>query len=30
MDSHGGSLYKDVDAETRSRRANTLAKLGVK
>ena len=30
MDSHGGSLYKDVDAEARSRRANTLAKLGVK
>ena len=30
MDSHGGSLYKDVDAETRSRRSNTLAKLGVK
>jgi L(+)-tartrate dehydratase beta subunit len=30
MDSHGSSLYKDVDAETRSRRANTLAKLGVK
>ena len=30
MDSHGGSLYKDVDAESRSRRAKTLAKLGVK
>jgi len=30
MDSHGGSLYKDVEAESRSRRANTLAKLGVK
>ena len=30
MDSHGGSLYKDVDAQARSRRANTLAKLGVK
>ena len=30
MDSHGGSLYKDVDAQTRARRANTLAKLGVK
>ena len=30
MDSHGGSVYKDVDAEARSRRANTLAKLGVK
>ena len=30
MDSHGGSLYEAVDAEARSRRANTLAKLGVK
>ena len=30
MDSHGGSLYKEVDAQTRARRANTLAKLGVK
>ena len=30
MDSHGGSLYRDVDGEARSRRANTLAKLGVK
>jgi len=30
MDSHGGSLYKEVDAETRARRSNTLAKLGVK
>ena len=30
MDSHGGSIYKEVDAESRSRRANTLAKLGVK
>ena len=30
MDSHGASLYKEVDAEARSRRANTLAKLGVK
>lgn len=30
MDSHGGSLYKDVDAQSRARRANTLAKLGVK
>src|SRR3954468_3021294 len=29
-DTHGASLYKDVDAEARSRRANTLAKLGVK
>jgi L(+)-tartrate dehydratase beta subunit len=30
MDSQGGSLYKEVDAEARSRRAKTLAKLGVK
>jgi L(+)-tartrate dehydratase beta subunit len=30
MDSHGASLYDAVDAEARSRRANTLAKLGVK
>ena len=30
MDSHGGSLYDDVDREARSRRAKTLAKLGVK
>ncbi len=30
MDSHGGSLYAAVDAAARSRRANTLAKLGVK
>jgi L(+)-tartrate dehydratase beta subunit len=30
MDSHGGSLYDEVNAEARSRRANTLAKLGVK
>ena len=30
MDSHGGSLYDAVNAEARSRRANTLAKLGVK
>ena len=30
MDSHGGSLYRNVDEEARSRRANTLAKLGVK
>lgn len=30
MDSHGGSLYAEVDAAARSRRANTLAKLGVK
>jgi len=30
MDSHGGSLYRDVDGTARARRANTLAKLGVK
>jgi L(+)-tartrate dehydratase beta subunit len=30
MDTHGGSLYDAVNAEARSRRANTLAKLGVK
>jgi L(+)-tartrate dehydratase beta subunit len=30
MDSHGGSLYDDVDRKARARRANTLAKLGVK
>jgi len=30
MDSHGGSLYREVDDLARSRRANTLAKLGVK
>lgn len=30
MDSHGGSLYDAVDAEARARRANALAKLGVK
>ena len=30
MDSHGGSLYDEVDREARSRRAKTLAKLGVK
>ena len=30
MDSHGASLYAEVDAAARSRRANTLAKLGVK
>ena len=30
MDSHGGSLYDDVDREARGRRAKTLAKLGVK
>ena len=30
MDSHGGSLYDAVDRKARARRANTLAKLGVK
>jgi len=30
MDSRGGSLYDEVDRKARSRRANTLAKLGVK
>jgi L(+)-tartrate dehydratase beta subunit len=30
MDSHGGSLYQAVDSKSRARRANTLAKLGVK
>jgi L(+)-tartrate dehydratase beta subunit len=30
MDSHGGSLYDEVDSKARSRRANTLARLGVK
>ena len=30
MDSQGGSLYDEVDRKARSRRANTLAKLGVK
>ena len=30
MDSHGSSLYEDVDRKARARRANTLAKLGVK
>jgi Tartrate dehydratase beta subunit/Fumarate hydratase class I, C-terminal domain len=30
MDSQGGSLYDAVNSEARSRRANTLAKLGVK
>ncbi|MGE5098094.1 MAG: fumarate hydratase C-terminal domain-containing protein [Betaproteobacteria bacterium] len=30
MDSHGGSLYEAVNAEARSRREKTLAKLGVK
>lgn len=30
MDSHGGSLYDAVDGRARSRRANALARLGVK
>jgi L(+)-tartrate dehydratase beta subunit len=30
MDSHGGSLYDAVDRKARARRANTLARLGVK
>ena len=30
MDSHGGSLYDEVQSKARARRANTLAKLGVK
>ena len=30
MDSHGASLYDEVDRQARSRRAKTLAKLGVK
>ena len=30
MDSHGGSLYEAVESKSRARRANTLAKLGVK
>jgi L(+)-tartrate dehydratase beta subunit len=30
MDSHGGSLYRDVQAEATSRRAAVLAGLGVK
>jgi L(+)-tartrate dehydratase beta subunit len=30
MDSHGGSLYRDVDAAARLRRAEVLAGLGVK
>ena len=30
MDSHGGSLYDAVDSQARARRANILAKLGVK
>ncbi len=30
MDSHGDSLYEEVDRKARARRANTLARLGVK
>ena len=30
MDSHGGSLYDDVQREARSRRGQTLSRLGVK
>jgi L(+)-tartrate dehydratase beta subunit len=30
MDSDGSSLYEEVDRKARARRANTLAKLGVK
>ena len=30
MDSHGASLYDEVQGKARARRANTLAKLGVK
>ena len=30
MDSHGGSLYDAVDRDARARRAETLARLGVK
>ena len=30
MDSHGGSLYRDIQAETAARRAQVLASLGVK
>jgi L(+)-tartrate dehydratase beta subunit len=30
MDSHGGSLYESVDSKARARRANALARLGVK
>ncbi len=30
MDSHGGSLYRDVQAEAASRRAAVLASMGVK
>ena len=30
MDSHGASLYDEIDRKARARRANTLSKLGVK
>jgi len=30
MDSHGGSLYRDIDAAARAKRAEVLAALGVK
>jgi L(+)-tartrate dehydratase beta subunit len=30
MDSHGASLYDEVDGKARARRANALARLGVK
>ncbi len=30
MDSHGGSLYRDVQADTAARRAQVLASLGVR
>lgn len=30
MDSHGASLYDEVDRKARARRANTLSRLGVK
>ena len=30
MDSHGGSLFRDVDADAQSRRAKVLAGLGVR
>jgi len=30
MDSHGGSLYREVANEARARRADVLASLGVK
>ena len=30
MDSHGGSLFRDVDADAQSRRAQVLAGLGVR